>query len=335
MLAQWTGQSCYDKIAHWHDLQGDSWALASLRDCMCSACQLEATSQSYEFVFDWIKITIFIHEHGISTSLSTDITLIFWSQLFRIEPGAHLTTKMAIARFSVVGHDSVLGNEKLWLHPWWWFCATLAVKMQGDRENGVFFGFKTARDLETKERLWWHHDCDGFRQAPELHAFYSLHLFFIDPFCIFLWSLNLMQEQVVMLLHRLGNDSPSDVCCYCGGGIIKASASAEEKSPCQSDLYAIQFLEPSWKLRQECDATCRALMQHEVSNVQWPSQHSWQGFRRKWQRTAFQTVFIYNMNDKHPETPSSVLLPLRICEVRLWCHVRRYALVAKRERKQD
>jgi len=57
-----------------------------------------------------------------------------------------------------------------------------------DRENGVFFGFKT----------------------------------------------------VVMLLHRLGNDSPSDVCCYCGGGIIK-----------------------------ECDATCRALMQHEVSNVQY------------------------------------------------------------------
>lgn len=120
-----------------------------------------------------------------------------------------------------------------------------------------------------------------------------------------------MQEQVVMLLHRLGNDSPSDVCCYCGGGIIKASASAEEKSPCQSDLYAIQFLEPPWKLRQECDATCRALMQHEVSNVQWPSQHSWQGFRRKWQRTAFQTVFIYNMNDKHPETPSSVLLAFR------------------------
>lgn len=114
-----------------------------------------------------------------------------------------------------------------------------------------------------------------------------------------------------MLLHRLGNDSPSDVCCYCGGGIIKASASAEEKSLCQSDVYAIQFLEPPWKLRQECDATCRALMQHEVSNVQWPSQHSWQGFRRKWQRTAFQTVFIYNMNDKHPETPSSVLLAFR------------------------
>lgn len=43
-----------------------------------------------------------------------------------------------------------------------------------------------------------------------------------------------------MLLHRIGDDSPSDVCCYCGGGIIK-----------------------------ECDATCRAVKQHEVSNVQY------------------------------------------------------------------
>lgn len=67
-------------------------------------------------------------------------------------------------------------------------CLTYHTRGFCDRENGVFFGFKT----------------------------------------------------VIMLLHRIGDDSPSDVCCYCGGGIIK-----------------------------ECDATCRAVKQHEVSNVQY------------------------------------------------------------------
>ena len=236
-----------------------------------------------------------------------------------------------------------------------------------------------------------------FQTSPCNSMLSTLHLFSIDPFC---GLLNLMQ-QVVMLLHRLGNDSPSDVCCYCGGGIIKASGFAATPSLCPSHLKSLcnpvpwtsvetQTLQwfdkfcSSWHIMAllipgmltEAPLCFRNAMPpaERSCSMRWAMSsghlskwilHSWHGFERKWQRTAFQTVFIYpcifyvissdtvannsNVNDKDPETASSVFtswtsfcqvfrilnqvssahLPLRICEVRLWCDVRRDAPVAK------
>lgn len=239
MLAQWTGQSCYDKIAHWHDLQGDSWALASLRELWCSACQLEATSQSYECVSDYVStVSPWYFDH------------------ISIEPGAHLTTKMAIARVSVFGHDSILGHkkhQKTVASSLWWFCAALAVKMQGDRENGVFFGFKTARDLETKERPWLHHDCDGFRQAPATPCFLLCISF---PLILFVVSWIWCNRSSCCCIDL--ETTRRAMCAATAAGELSRRAVLQQHHHYVrliSNLYAIQFLEPPWKLRPYSGST--------------------------------------------------------------------------------
>eukprot|EP00434_Breviolum_minutum_P039751 symbB.v1.2.035315.t1/scaffold4724.1/size35796/3 len=131
-------------------------------------------------------------EAKIKKRLSYAVVLAGHAALFR--GGAHQLLEVSPASKPTALHGALDVGESCYDKIAYWHdlqgdsCSSYHKNGYCDRENGVFFGFKT----------------------------------------------------VVMLLHRLGNDSPSDVCCYCGGGIIK-----------------------------ECDATCRALMQHEVSNVQY------------------------------------------------------------------
>ena len=167
-LRNWNCQTCYDKIAHWRDLQGDSPAQTRLSSLKSEAKYLESDFQKTSWNGNKRNILNYSDTCGVAVILAT----MSHDELAVDKPGVWHTTNRASVRVRVSRPSRV----------WWGYTLRrlcpgillLPSAFPGDRENGVFFGFKTAPALDTSwipGMIWhisihWSHSTHSSKKFP-------------------------------------------------------------------------------------------------------------------------------------------------------------------------